>query len=311
MSTDTPAPADLLDDDLLLPGQRGRDTDATDTTDADTTDADAGDGHADAPTLPDSCPLGKLHRKRVAQGRDLTVLVADWNLERGSGKTTLAMRLAAAMDQTEAGFTQSKATLSAEELTDAYTREAPQSALLLDEGQAAASNRRAMSGINEALRQIVGMGRVEQKYLILTAPGVHQVDKDIRNMCDVWVFVRQLGEAQMFRVRYNPFGNHELTDDWGTLSWPGDLPGDLGAVYDNLTAEKRRRLRGEGDDGQGYVDADTAAERASEARKEAERQTRDDLLRQIYTRSDDMTQADMADAVGLSRSRVADILADG
>jgi hypothetical protein len=30
-----------------------------------------------APTLPEDCPLGKLYRKRVAQNRDLTVLVSD------------------------------------------------------------------------------------------------------------------------------------------------------------------------------------------------------------------------------------------
>jgi hypothetical protein len=236
--------------------------------------------------------------------------VADWNLERGSGKTTLAMRLAEACDRTKEGFTESKATLSAEELTDAYTREPARSSLLLDEGQAAASNRRAMSGINEALRQIVGMGRVEQKYLFLTAPGVHQVDKDVRNMCDVWIFVRKVGEAQMFRVRYNPFGNHELTNDWGTLTWPGELPGRLSDIYDALTAEKKRRLRGEGDDGQGYVDADTASERAEKAAEEAERQTRDELLRTIYQNSNSMTQQKLGDAVGLSRSRVADILSE-
>ena len=274
------------------------------------TDADPGDraDHADAPTLGEDNPLGKLYRKRVAQSRDLTVLVSDWNLERGSGKTTLAMRLAAAMDRTDEGFTRSKATLSAEELTDAYTREPSGSALLLDEGQAAASNRRAMSGINEAVRQVVGMGRVEQKYLLLTAPGVHQVDSDIRAMCDVWIFVRSLGEAQMFRVRYNPFAGHELTDDWGTLTWTGDLPGDLEDVYDALTREKRRRLRGEGEDGQGYVDADTAAEKAERAAESARRQKRDELLREMYENSEDMTQQELADAVGLSRSRVADIL---
>ena len=165
-------------------------------------------------SLPDDCPLAKLYRKRVAQNRDLTVLIADWNLERGSGKTTLALQLAEAFDRTDDGLTDGKATLSAEELTAAYTREAAGSALVLDEGQADASNRRAMSGVNEALRKIVGMGRVEQKYLFLTAPGVHQVDRDIRNMCDVWVFVRRVGEAQMFRVRYNPFENHELTDEY-------------------------------------------------------------------------------------------------
>jgi len=262
------------------------------------------------PTLGETNPLGKLYRKRVAQNRDLTVLIADWNLERGSGKTTLAMRLAAAMDRTDGGFNQDKATLSAQELTDAYTREPAGSALLLDEGQADASNRRAMSGVNEALRKIVGMGRVEQKYLLLTAPGVHQVDKDIRNMCDIWAFVRRVGEAQMFRVRYNPFGNHELTDDWGTLTWPGDLPGELGDTYDALTAEKRRRLRGNGDDGDGYVKADEAAQTAEQAAEKAERQKRDELLREIYQNTDGMTQQKLADSVGLSRSRIADILSE-
>ena len=261
-------------------------------------------------TLPESCPLGKLHRKRVAQNRDLTVLIADWNLERGSGKTTLALQLAAACDRTDEGLTPSKATLSAQELTEAYTREPAGSGLILDEGQADASNRRAMSGVNEALRKIVGMGRVEQKYLFLTAPGVHQVDKDIRNMCDIWIFVREVGEAQMFRVRYNPFGDHELTDDWGTLGWSGELPGRLEDTYNQLTAEKRRRLRGEGEDGAGYVKADEAAETAEQAAEAAERQKRDELLSRIYENSEGMTQQELADAVGLSRSRVADILSE-
>ena len=214
------------------------------------------------------------------------------------------------MDRNDEGIIESKATLSAQELSQAYTRERPGSALVLDEGEAAASNRRAMSGVNEALRKIVGMGRVEQKYLILTSPGVHQVDRDIRNMCDIWVFVREVGEAQMFRVKFNPIGNHELTHDWGTLRWPGDLPGGLEETYRELTAEKKRRLRGNGEDGAGYVAADEVAKSVQQARKEAERQTRDDLLREIYSNGEDMTQQKLADAVGLSRSRVADILTE-
>jgi DNA-binding XRE family transcriptional regulator len=262
----------------------------------------------DTPELPEGCPLAKLYRKRVAQKRDLTVLIADWNLERGTGKTTLAMKLAAAMDRTDEGLTGDKTTLSAQELTDAYTEQPLGSSLILDEGQADASNRRSMSGINEALRKIVGMGRVEQKYLFLTAPGVHQVDRDIRNMCDVWIFCRQLGEAQMFRVKYNPFENHELTNDWGTLKWDGDLPPTLEATYDDLTAEKKRRLRGDGDDGDGYVKAEEASKSAEQAAKKAERQTRDDMIRRIYENNSDMTQKKLAESVGLSRSRVADIL---
>lgn len=216
----------------------------------------------------------------------------------------------AALDRTEAGITPDKATLSAQELIQAYTSKPPGSSLLLDEGQADASNRRAMSGVNEALRKIVGMGRVEQKYLFLTAPGVNQIDKSIRNMCDIWIFVRELGEAQMFRVRYNPFANHELTDDWGALGWSGELPGQLKETYNQLTTEKRQRMRGNGDDGQGYVSADDAAESREEAKREAERQTRDAVIVQIYESNDDMTQKELADSVGLSRSRVADILSE-
>ena len=260
--------------------------------------------------LPDDCPLGKLYRKRVAQNRDFTVLVSDWNLERGSGKTTLALRLAAYMDRTTEGVTADKATLSAQELTDAYTSQPPGSALVFDEGQAGVSNRRAMSGVNEAMRKIVGMGRVEQKYLVLTAPGVNQVDKDIRNMCDVWIFARELGEAQMFRVKYNPLGDHELTHDWGTITWSGDLPGQLGDTYDELTAEKRRRLRGEGGDGEGYVDAAEAAESAQKAAEQAERQKRDEVITEIYQNSEGMTQKELADAVGLTRSRIGDIVSE-
>jgi len=258
--------------------------------------------------LPSECPLDGLYRSRVAEGRDLTILVSDWNLERGSGKTTLAMQLADYFDRTGDGLTDAKATLSAQELTRAYTQQPKGSGLILDEGQADASNRRAMSGVNEALRKIVGMGRVEQKYLVLTAPGANQIDKDIRNMCDVWIFVTRVGRGQMFRVRYNPFGDHELTDDWGTLRWNPELDDDLQAVYDDLTAEKKRRLRGEDGDGVGYVEASEVEESAERAAEEAERQTRDEVLREIYRNSDDMTQQKLADAVGLSRSRIADIV---
>jgi hypothetical protein len=256
----------------------------------------------DMPSLPESCPLDKLYRKRVAQNRDLTLLISDFNLERGSGKTTLALR--------DAGITREKATLSARELINAYTEQPPNSALLLDEGQADASNRRSMSGINEALRKIVGLARVERKFCLFTSPGVNQIDRDIRNMCDVWIFVRELGEAQMFRVKYNPFQNHELTHDWGTLKWGPELPGQLQHTYDELTAEKRRRLRGEGDDGEGYVKASEVQEQVEERVKDTKRQTRDELINDIYTSSDDMTQAELADAVGLSRSRIADILSE-
>lgn len=275
--------ADVLEDELLLPEQRRA-------------------------TFPEDCPLGKLYRKRVAQNRDLTVIVSDWNLERGSGKTTLALRLAQAADRTDEGITPEKATISAEALSEAYTSQPEGSALLLDEAEAGISNRRAMSGVNEAMRRMVGMGRVEQKYVFMTTPGVHQIDADIRAMADCWVLVREVGRAQMYRVRFNPFEGNALTDNWGILRWPDARPAETEQTYQKLTEDKRAALRGEGEDGEGYVEAGEAAKSAEKAAETAERQKRDELIRQIYSQNDDMTQQKMADSVGLSRSRVADIL---
>jgi DNA-binding XRE family transcriptional regulator len=152
------------------------------------------------------------------------------------------------------------------------------------------------------------MGRVEQKYLFLTTPGVHQIDADIRAMADVWVLVREVGRAQMYRVRFNPFEGRPLTDNWGVLRWPDARPAETEPTYQELTRRKRAALRGEGDEAAGYVNAAEAQESAEEAAEKAERQKRNELLRQIYEQNDDMTQQELADSVGLSRSRVADIL---
>jgi len=89
------------------------------------------------------------------------------------------------------------------------------------------------------------------------------------------------------------------------------LPGGLEETYRELTAEKKRRLRGNGEDGAGYVAAEEAQKSVKQARKETERQTRDEMLREIYANAEGMTQQKLADAVGLSRSRVADILTEG
>lgn len=264
----------------------------------------------DDPILPADCPLTRLHRKRIAQNRDLTIFISDWNLERGSGKTTLALRLAAALDRTDEGITPDRATLSARELTRAYVEQPLGAALLFDEAEGDVSNRRSTSTVNEAVRKIVSMGRVEQKYLLFTAPGVHFVDKDVRAMCDLWIFTREVGEAQMFRVGYNPFGGKVLTYDWGTLTWSRGLPGELEATYRALTQEKRRRLRGEGDDGDGFVDASDAREEADRAEDRGRRQKRDEMIRDMYENDPDLTQKKLGDLVGLSRSRIADILTD-
>jgi DNA-directed RNA polymerase specialized sigma subunit len=88
---------------------------------------------------------------------------------------------------------------------------------------------------------------------------------------------------------------------WSDISDPG-----LEKIYDELTQRKRDYLRGDQTES-GLIEADQLHDQLESAQEEAEMETRNDLVSSIYETSD-ITQAELAEAVGLSRSRVADIL---
>jgi len=79
-------------------------------------------------------PLSETYHSRVAQNQDFSVIVSDHHNRRGTGKTVLSLKLAAAMDRTEEGLTSEKVSLSPEELAAAYIDQPRGSALVLDEG---------------------------------------------------------------------------------------------------------------------------------------------------------------------------------
>lgn len=85
-----------------------------------------------------------------------------------------------------------------------------------------------MYTVNGAVRQIMGMGRVEQKCLFLTPPAVHLLDRNNRSMCDTWMRSRELAEAQLFRLTDNTFGVHEEAHDVHLIRLDG------GTTYDEV-----------------------------------------------------------------------------
>jgi antitoxin component HigA of HigAB toxin-antitoxin module len=152
------------------------------------------------------------------------------------------------------------------------------------------------------------MGRVEQKYLVLNAPASHAIDTDLRSLVDVWIIVQRRGFAHLYRVGYNQFADHELTKQIGTMSW-NDINNDapLRDVYDDLTSEKKRRLDGEDDD-DAYLQRDEAKQMVEEAEREAKADQRNSVIERMADAG--MTQADIAEYVDLSRSRVSQILSE-
>jgi len=142
-------------------------------------------------------PLSETYHSRVAQNQDFSVIVSDHHNRRGTGKTVLSLKLAAAMDRTEEGLTSEKVSLSPEELAAAYIDQPRGSALVLDEAEAGLSKYRAGSSANMAMRQLVSMGRIEEKYLVMNLPAAGELDRDLQALCD-WStrdrIIRQLRE---------------------------------------------------------------------------------------------------------------------
>lgn len=267
----------------------------------------------DAPppeSLPDGHALSELYQKRVRQNQDLFVVVSDYHNRRGTGKTVASLRLAHALDRTDEGVTTDKVTLDVPELTNAYVSHPKGSALVLDEAEAGVSKYEAGTATNKAIRRLVSMGRIEEKYVIANLPNSGEMDRDLKALADVWVLVTARGTAQCNILGYNPWEEHPTVAAQHPLEWD-DIPKghQLRDTYDYLTDQKLKRLRGS--DGEGYVPADTVEDKVTEARQKGQIELRNQFIRELYN-DNGLTQQEIADldSIGLSRSRIADILSD-
>lgn len=260
------------------------------------------------PGLQPDSGFAKLFKKRVAENQDLAVLVSDHQNRRGTGKTVLSLKLASILDQTEEGITTEKVSISVDSLIDAYTELSPGSALVLDEAEAGLSKYEAGTAVNKAMRELVSMGRIEQKYLILNCPSGGAVDRDLKALCDFWWLVQQKGLAKGHFLHWNPYRDQPRTPRERTLEWSDIEQGtQLREVYDYLTEQKRKHLRGESEESSQRLTASEVQNQIDKAKSSAETEVRNDLLTQVYQNSA-LTQKELADSVGLSRSRLADIV---
>jgi hypothetical protein len=262
----------------------------------------------EADQLPDGYPFTKLYRKRVAENQDLAIIISDHQNRRGTGKTIFSLKLASLMDRTEEGITQEKVAVGPDQLLEAYMELPKGSALVLDEAEAGLSKYEAASGVNKAMRELVSMGRIQEKYLVLNLPASSELDRDLKALCDFWFMVQNKGRALGHFLRWNPYSEEPRTPKTETWEW-SDIPesSDLREVYDYLTSEKLAHLRGEREESSQRITATEAKSMVEEAKEEAKTETRNKLLSTIYSETE-LTQDELANSVGLSRSRLADIV---
>jgi len=271
--------------------------------------------------FPDGHPFHDLYERRVRNEQDLVILVDDWHARRGTGKTVASLQLAEAMDQ-NGGMTDENVAINPRELREAYTSLPTRSALVLDEGEVGASNRDAMTKTNKALREIMSMGRVEQKYVIINTPDIGFLDKDIRQLSDVWMTMLTKGYGLIHYLERQPYANKLLTPTKATIQFRDIKKGtQLRSVYNYLTAEKKKHLGGE--EGENLMTEKEHESKLEQALKKARKQQRDEVIRKLYSGLSDLDDDDytrmkraggavpqtmIADALDLSQQHIGNIV---
>jgi predicted XRE-type DNA-binding protein len=249
--------------------------------------------------------FGKLFEKRLQNNQDIIILIDDEHNRRGTGKTSLSVGLAAIMDQTKEGLTKNKVTMTAAELMEAYVEQPKGSALILDEAEQAVSKYRAASSTNMAVRKLASMGREPlQKFVVINLPNSMELDRDLKALCTVWCMVTQKGHAVVHFLGMNKYRNKVLTPKKHSLNWTALSDPDLQEITDYLGKQKLEILE-DGEDQ--YIDPEDHEQELEQIKNQTQTEVRNSILRDVYS-STDLTQEELANSVGLSRSRVADIL---
>lgn len=235
-------------------------------------------------------PLTDAIESRRADDRMANVIVTARDSHTGTGKSTLAVRLAKEWD--ENGLSKRKCTLDPETYQKRYQEVAPGSVLVLDEAEQAADNRRSMSDQNVTLSHLWATMRFKEVSSILTLPTLTMLDKRLKELADYRIHVVRRGLAKVYEVKIEDTGEHQLFEK--RMAWVKWDAMDDDPVYQALSEKKANRMDGytvgddDGDDGR------------------SEKEVRDDLIRAMNEHG--LSHAEIGEIVDLSRSAVTQIV---
>jgi hypothetical protein len=252
----------------------------------------------------ENTPFYEEYLNHREKGMELTILLSDYHAMRGTGKTTLSIKLARAFDATDEGLTPEKVTNSPEEFIDAYVRHAQGSGLVFDEAEAGIGARDAMTTVNKEMNEKVSMGRVGEKYAVWNMPDIGQIDKQIKKLGHYWVLVQRRGRARVYELSNNPFQDETYTKPICNIEWSALPASD--PVYQRLDEHKWDKLTGDGEE---YVPINEVQDRVEKTEEQAQRETRDRFIYEIYEQ-DLLTQQEISEleCVDVSQRQVSEIV---
>lgn len=249
--------------------------------------------------------LGRKAKSRLTSDNDIKIIIQGQNSATGIGKTTLAIQLCRYIDSDWSA--DDKAFVNIRPYIDAHMEYPKGSALLLDEVEKGADNRRAMSTENVELSQAWATLRARNIATVCTLPSINMLDGRMLELADYWILVKYRGIAQPFKIEINDFN--------GKISrqpLPGEEHIQFSDLPDNdedkeyLDDIKEEMLR---EDGLEHIPKSEHQRKLEKAKEEAVRETRNEIVSEVYDVSDlSTTDLSELESINLSQSQVSNIV---
>lgn len=253
--------------------------------------------------------LGQVAKNKLQNDNDVKIIIQGANSQTGIGKTTLAIQLCRFIDSDWSA--DEKAFVDVKQYIQAHLDYEKGSALLLDEIEAGADNRRAMSDDNVELSQAWATLRARNIATVATLPSISMLDSRMLELADYWILVKERGVAQPYEINVNDFAPHKAPQ---RKPLPGEEHIQFTDLPDNdpdkqyLDQIKDDMLR---DEAAGYIKRSRHKKEVSEARENASIETRNQVLKEVYN-AFDVSYADISElpSIDVSRRRVGQIIRD-
>lgn len=157
--------------------------------------------------------LHTLAVKRIAEGRDLKIIITADDSETGVGKTTLAGWLALNwqyMFSGEKWSAEDYATLNPQDYFQMVTDVPPGTVTIIDDAEELDA-RRSMQNMNVKFSWWWMIMRLKQVITILTLPSPAAIDSRLEELADVWINVQRRGTGLAHDIGVQSYGTRDVT----------------------------------------------------------------------------------------------------
>lgn len=257
-------------------------------------------------------PLHQLAVKRIADGRDLKIIITAKDSQTGVGKTTLAGWLAISWTRM---FTDNEWHVQPDEYGEGMGTLDPReyfsivgqipsqygagTAVIVDDAEELDA-RRSMQNLNVEFSQRWMLMRLKQVITIITLPSPTAIDSRLEELADVWINVERRGRGMVHDIRVQSYGSRKvMTEQKHKILFPNVSEHEQLDVLREMKQDKMDRWDTEEREEQEEVDPD-------EVEKDTKRELAQKLRDQgVPIESQDPEKADIVTATGMSQSWIS------